>query len=179
MKYKNKAQKEQVQGLKGYLEAGIPELEEEYNKLNIETNVFISGQKAPLPPSIFVFQEFAGKVARMKLCSSTYKILMYFFSESQFQNFVNIDQKTIQEELKLSRKSVSSAIAELKELNIIVTFPHPNDKRRNEYFLNPTGAWKGKSYDRIKAIKKIRKETKNELQIGIPFEKSEKTKRLS
>ena len=67
-------------------------------------------------------------------------------------------------------------VAELKKLNIVIVLPHPNDKRRNEYFLNPTGAWKGKSVDRLKAIKKIHKESGNSLQIGLFDEKSEKMK---
>lgn len=81
------------------------------------------------------------------------KMLLYFMNESIYGNFVEIDQRKIQEKLSMSRTSVNKGIKELQSLNVIGILPDMNDRRRNTYSINPYVAWKGTPIDRQKAIK--------------------------
>lgn len=112
--------------------------------------------KIKLPPNVMVFQAFA-YLAAIKLKPATNRVLMLFFAKSAYENFLGIDILTIAEELEMTDRSILSAIKELCENNIIIKIKHPIDKRRNDYFLNPTAAWKGNSYTRAKSISKINK----------------------
>jgi DNA-binding transcriptional regulator GbsR (MarR family) len=98
-------------------------------------------------------------MAAMTLKPATVRILMYLFGLSAYENYLSIDIKTLGEQLKLTDRSIISAINELVDNNIILKFPHPTDKRRNDYFINPTAAWKGNSYARRTKIRAIVKET--------------------
>lgn len=119
-----------------------------------EINVRVGQKRTPLPPNIMVFQAFA-YLAATALSPSTNKVLMLFLAHSGYENFVGIDQKTIAEDVGLSNRSVSNAIKELEENKIIVKTPHPSDRRRNDYFLNPFGSWKGNAFSRKEMIRKL------------------------
>ena len=111
------------------------------------------------PPNIQLFQT-AAYIAATSLTPSANKILMYLLSLSEFENFISIDQRTLNEELNISLSSAEKAIKELTDNGIIIKIKHPSDKRRNDYFLNPMQAWKGKTLNRKIAItKKIPKNT--------------------
>jgi len=117
----------------------------------MQVNVYNSPKRVPLPPNIMVFQAFAYLAAtKLKDCSN--RVLMLLFSKSGYENFVSMDITTISEELKYTERSVISALNELTENNIIIKTPHPSDKRRNDYFINPIAAWKGNGYTRKKKI---------------------------
>jgi hypothetical protein len=89
-------------------------------------------------------------------------------SKTGYDNYIGVDQETIQDELEYKSKgSVISAIKELKEQNIILSVKDVQDKRRNVYILNPYQSWKGKVANRIKAVKALQKE--NGLQLDLPF----------
>jgi predicted transcriptional regulator len=78
-------------------------------------------------------------------------------SKTEYDNYVGVNQETIQEELNYSSKTtVVNAINELKSYNIILSTPDLVDKRRNVYFINPYQSWKGKVAKRIEAVAKLK-----------------------
>ena len=119
----------------------------------METKVTISKQKKriPLPPNVMVFQAFA-YLSATKLRASTNRILMLLFAQSAYENYIGMDIKTISEELKLSDRTVINGLNELEVNNIIIKYQHPSDRRRHDYFINPTASWKGNSFTRKQMI---------------------------
>jgi len=115
-------------------------------------------------PNIQLFQT-AAYIAATSLTPSGNKVLMYLLSLSEFENFISIDQKTLNEELNISLSSAEKAIKELIDNGIIIKVKHPSDKRRNDYFLNPMQAWKGKTLNRKMSIAKFQKE--NQFQLSL------------
>ena len=101
-----------------------------------------------------VFQTFAF-LAATELKPATNKVLMLFFANSAYENYVGMDIVTIGEKLNISERSVINAINELEKNKIIIRTKHPNDKRRNDYFLNPFTSWKGNAESRKKMIEII------------------------
>lgn len=82
------------------------------------------------------------------------KMFMYFMVAAHYGNFVEVDQKKIQEKLKIGRTAVNKALKELQDLKVITILPDLNDKRRNTYMINHYVVWKGNPGDRIKSINK-------------------------
>ena len=120
---------------------------------DVEAKVIIGRKKVKMPPTVMVYQEPAFWCATtLKPASNT--VILYFLSMVSFENYVGIDQNTIAENLKMSTRTVRSAIQELIECNIIIRIPNPTDKRRSDYFINPFHSWKGSSISRKDMIKK-------------------------
>lgn len=140
-------------------------VEENTENRGVKVQVHVSKDRLPLPQNVMLFQAFA-LMAAMTLKPATIRILMYLFGLSAYENYLSIDIKTLGEKLKLTDRSVISAINELVENKIILRFPHPTDKRRNDYFINPLAAWKGNSYARRTKIRAIAKET-DEKQLAL------------
>jgi len=134
---------------------------------SIEVSVNVRSKRIPLPQNIMVFQAFA-LLAAVNLKPSSNRILMLFFGMSAYENYIGMDVKTISEELNMSERSVIRGLKEIEDCNIIIKYPHPTDRRRHDYFINPLGAWKGNSYARKKALKKLKS---NEKQLDL-FNKS-------
>jgi DNA-binding MarR family transcriptional regulator len=120
----------------------------------MEVKVSMVQKRTPLPPNVMVFQTFA-YLAATKLKPSTNKVLMMFFAESAYENFIGMDIETIAEKLSISRRTAVNALGELEKHSIIIKTPHPNDKRRNDYFLNPFATWKGNAVARKKMIESV------------------------
>ena len=76
---------------------------------------------------------------------------MYFLSQSGFENYASFDQKTLHENIGMSLSAVEKGIKELVENGLIIKTKHPNDARRNDYWINPMSAWKGKMSKRKNA----------------------------
>ena len=117
-------------------------------------NVNFGKKRIPLPPNIMVFQTFAF-LAATELKPATNKVLMLFFANSAYENYVGMDIVTIGEKLNISERSVINAINELEKNKIIIRTKHPNDKRRNDYFLIFFTSWKGNAESRKKMIEII------------------------
>jgi hypothetical protein len=153
--------------------AGIYKLAEESAKIveqntntsDVKVTVNVTKDRLPLPQNVMVFQAFA-TIAAIKLKPATNRILMFLFGLSAYENYLSIDIKTLSEQLELTDRSVISAINELVENKIILKFPHPTDKRRNDYFINPLAAWKGNSYARRTKIRAILKD-KNQMELSL------------
>jgi DNA-binding MarR family transcriptional regulator len=120
--------------------------------------------KIKMAPNIQVFQT-AAYLAATSLTPSANKILMYFLSLSEFENFISIDQMTIHEKLSMSLSSSEKGIKELCDNGIIIKIKHVSDKRRNDYYLNPMQAWKGKTLNRKIAMEKINNEDPSQLHL--------------
>ena len=115
-------------------------------------------------PNIQVFQT-AAYLAATCLAPSANKLLMYFLSISQFENAVSIDQKSLSEDLSMSLSSVEKGMRELIENGIVLKVKYLKDGRRNEYWLNPMSAWKGKTLNRKIALQKAYNMDKNQLHL--------------
>jgi DNA-binding MarR family transcriptional regulator len=146
----------------------VQQHDEKYSDRPTETIVNIKQQqkRLPLPPSIMVFQKVA-LLAALQLSDRAIRVLMYFFSISVYENYFSVDQKTITQNLKFSRSTLWRAIEELEGYGIITKYVHPNDNRRIDYFINPHVAWKGNSYARQQALRKIEKETPYQLRLSL------------
>jgi DNA-binding transcriptional regulator GbsR (MarR family) len=114
-----------------------------------------------------VIQVFAVQFAALSLSGKTHRVFWYLISLLQYGNFISIDVNTIMENMgDISKKSVMRAIKDLEDLNIVKTVKHTNDKRRNEYFINPTAMWRGTWNERNKKIKKAQE---TNITLELPF----------
>jgi len=129
------------------------------DKQKWSVKVIAQKERVKIPANIMVFQAFA-YLAATKLKPATNCVLMLLFSKSAYENYVSMDVKTIAEILEYTEQSVVTALNELVKNNIVIRVKHPNDKRRNDYFLNPTAAWKGNSYVRKKVISRLQEDKK-------------------
>lgn len=87
------------------------------------------------------FQEFT-YLSATRLKPSSNKVLMYFIALARHNKYVVIDQKTIMEQLGLTKQTVVSALKQLYEFDIINKIPNSKDNRRIDYFIKPINSWK-------------------------------------
>jgi len=137
-----------------YLSIGIEE-EGKYRGLDVNSTTIISVSTGKMPDSVFVLQQFCIEISSRNYSTHTFRVLFYLFGLSQYENYVSIDIKTIAERLKVTERSVLRATKDLEIDNILIKMVHPSDKRRKDYFINPMVAWRGKTLNRTKAIKKL------------------------
>lgn len=134
---------------------------------DVSVSVYVK-KKVPKQSNYVMFYQAVNLELVKILKPNACKVLLYLMSKTQYDNYVGVNQETIQEELDYSSKtSVVNAINELKSYNIIISLPDLIDKRRNVYFINPYQSWKGKVAKRIEAVKKA-----NSLefsQLSLPF----------
>ncbi|NBV87500.1 MAG: hypothetical protein EBS01_14815 [Verrucomicrobia bacterium] len=125
-------------------------------------------KKVPKQSTYVMFYQQVNLELVKELQPNACKVLLYLMSKTEYDNYIGVNQETIQEELGYSSiRSVQNALKELKTLNIVLTVPDLVDKRRNVYFINPLQSWKGKVAKRIEAVKRIA-EAKGE-QLTLPF----------
>ncbi len=110
-----------------------------------------------MPKSVFVFQAVAMGIAK-NVSKSTCKILWYILGIAEKFNYLSIDQKSMANILNLSLKTVNSGLNELVKYNVIQKMPKPDDNRRNDYFINPLGIWKGGSVERKSRLDQLESE---------------------
>jgi DNA-binding MarR family transcriptional regulator len=110
-----------------------------YLKDNRQSSYYV--KEAPIK-----LQNFCKNIAnRIDYTQSTFRVLFYLISLSEYENFISIDVKTIAENMNMSPLSVKRATKQLSDDNVIKKIDHPSDKRRIDYFLNPMAMWRGKS----------------------------------
>jgi DNA-binding MarR family transcriptional regulator len=125
-------------------------------------------KKVPKQSTYVMFYQQVNLELVKELQPNACKVLLYLMSKTQYDNYIGVNQETIQEELGYaSIRSVQNALKELKKLNIILTMPDLVDKRRNVYFINPYQSWKGKVAKRIEAVKRLIEA--NGEQLSLPF----------
>lgn len=128
--------------------------------------VSIGRDKEPLPPSIILMQTFA-TLSASTLKANTCKVLFYLLGMSEFNNYVCVDVKTIQEDVGISRVTVVRALNELTENNIVTKHTSPMDRRRHDYFLHPVAAWKGSAVNRKTTIHRFIEDHYNHGQLSL------------
>ncbi len=77
------------------------------------------------------------------LTGTDYRVLHNLLSHLEFENWINITQTVISEELKIKKPHISNAIKNLVNKGIIEKHKDPNDKRKVRYRLNPEYGWRG------------------------------------
>jgi hypothetical protein len=134
---------------------------------DVSVSVYVK-KKVPKQSNYVMFYQAVNLELVKILKPNACKVLLYLMSKTGYDNYVGVNQETIQEELDYSSKtSVVNAINELKSYNIIISMPDLIDKRRNVYFINPYQSWKGKVAKRIEVVKNA-----NNLdltQLSLPF----------
>jgi len=156
-----------IKEISEYVEVGIRELGDEEN-IRIDATTIFKERRQNMPQSVFVLQNFARKFSsEITLSSSTNRIFWHFISLMEYENLIKVDIQTIGENLKMHKTTVMKGVQELVNLNIVIKFSSKQDKRRNEYSVNPLTMWKGKSENRRKAIKKFEKN--NATILELPF----------
>jgi len=159
----NKENKDKILSIAQVIEEGI----EEYGRdegINMEVTTIMKLRKARLPEFIMVFQYF-GEYAVKNFTPATCKVLWMFISISEMKNYVTLDINTIQEKTMMCRKSIYNAINQLKEHKVVIVVPNTQDKRRNDYFINPQAMWRGSSTNREKQLATYKK---NNVQLEFP-----------
>lgn len=122
----------------------------------VEVSIYVK-QKIPKQANFVMFYQTVNLELVKVLKPNACKVLLYLMSKTEYDNYVGVNQETIQEELNYSSKTtVVNAINELKSYNIILSTPDLVDKRRNVYFINPYQSWKGKVAKRIEAVAKLK-----------------------
>lgn len=153
---KKEEKKQKLREFSDYIEQGIIEVGKESN-MDIEVTNIVKARQGKMPDSVFVLQSFAQKLAfQQHYTAYTHRVLFYFISVSQYENFISVDIKTISEDLNISLPSVKRATKQLCDDNIIMKVAHVNDKRRIDYFINPMAMWKGKTITRDKFLNKAK-----------------------
>lgn len=77
------------------------------------------------------------------LTGTDYRVLHILLSYLQFENWIDVSQRVISEELQIKKPHISTSIKNLVEKGIIEKHKDPNDKRRIRYRLNPEYGWRG------------------------------------
>ena len=156
MKKEEKRQK--LTDLAEYFGDGIEEVGKDMG-LQVEATTIVKAKQGRMPQSMIYLQSFALELAfRANYSTVVFRVLNYFIALSQFENYVSIDIKSISDALDISEPSVKRATKQLVDDNIVLKVPHPSDKRRIDYFLNPMAMWKGKTMKRDKFLEKANKE---------------------
>jgi hypothetical protein len=134
---------------------------------DVSVSVYVK-KKVPKQSNYVMFYQAVNLELVKILTPCACKVLLYLMSKTKYDNYVGVNQETIQEELGYKApKSIVDAVKELKSYNIVISMPDLVDKRRNVYFINPYQSWKGKVAKRIEAVK-----TANNLdftQLSLPF----------
>lgn len=154
----------------------IVNIQKEAGIIDTHTTVIIRSNKLKERENfVKVFQK-GFRYATTSLSPSGCKLFMFFMSEIKYGNYLEIDQKDIQNELNIGRTSVNKGLKELLELNVIKIIDDKNDRRRHTYKINHHVMWKGNPSDRIVSIKNMTKKGSDfvnpyQLMLELPQEK--------
>lgn len=144
--------KERIKNYGEYLEAGIVEAGKDEN-INVDATVILKSKTGKMPDSVFVLQHFCQLISsREDYKTVTFRVLFYLISITEYENYVSVDVKTMAENMGISEPSIKRATKQLSDDNILKKIPHPSDKRRVDYFINPMALWRGKTLNRDKFL---------------------------
>lgn len=76
------------------------------------------------------------------MTGQAYRVFLYLCSRLDFENFIQVPQTEIAEELDIGRNRVSEAVALLERKHILLRGPKVG--RASVFRLNPDFGWKGK-----------------------------------
>jgi len=99
---------------------------------------------------IMIFQRMLKKAAK-ELSNREYRVFGYLLGVMEFENWINISQKEIAEEIGMHHTDISKIIKRLKDKGYILVM---KKGRENYYRINPAIAWKGSLKDHINILRK-------------------------
>jgi len=120
-------------------------VELEKSIVNIETeDVVIITPKKKIPKGVRWFMGFQELIEELstdkELDGVDLRILLFLIANMDFENWIQVSQKTISKKLKINIPNISRTIKKLKNKKIIEVAKRG---RMNIYRLNPEIAWKG------------------------------------
>ena len=133
-------------------------------------NVFVKKENSPKfdEDFIFVFQNFLKMAAQYKFKNkATYQLLIAIIGFTQYGNSFSLDIEDMSNATGHNEKTIRRAIKELLETNVLSVYKNVNDKRRNDYSINPNAVWKGTSQDRKTLIDAYNKENQIQLKMKL------------
>ncbi len=77
------------------------------------------------------------------LTGTDYRVLHNLLSHLDFENWINVTQTVVSEELQIKKPHISKSIKKLVDKGIIEKHKDRNDKRKIRYRLNPEYGWRG------------------------------------
>jgi len=147
------------------VENSIEEYYENGNDKNVDVFVIPKKKYPKTPDFVYLFQAVNMAISKT-LTPAACKLLLYMISKLQYGNHVGVNIKTMMEDLELCEKTVITATNQLKQLNIILPYKDPSDKRRNVYMFHPLQSWRGSFKERFKVLKKL---NNNKQQLCLPW----------
>jgi hypothetical protein len=87
-----------------------------------------------------------------EMTGQAYRVFLYLCSRLDFENFIQVPQTEIADELQIGRNKVSEAVSLLVAKGILLR--GPKVARSSVFRLNPTFGWKGK----VKSLNSARSE---------------------
>jgi len=129
-----------------------------------EVNVFIKKKRPKVETYTMFFQAVNGLLVK-ELTPASCKILLYMISYANYGNYISKQTEWIAEDLEMTTRTVLRGIKQLVNLNIILQVPNPEDKRKKDYYLNPTQSWKGRVKERDIAMKYLTKNVGKQLNL--------------
>jgi predicted transcriptional regulator len=88
------------------------------------------------------FQKGLENIAKMGLTGEQFSVLSFLMARTDFENYINITQQEISEELNIKRPNITRAIKVLAEKSVIKKIKKGT---ANYYLFNPDISFKGKS----------------------------------
>ena len=130
-------------------EAVVQQMKDTYGN---DTRVTVYNGRGKIKGTTMLFQSITYSLTKVMTPASC-KLLLYFMTKAQWDNFVGCNVRTIAEDLLLTERTVIKSVKELKSLKIIVAIKDDDDRRRNVYMINPHQSWKGTVKKRNTVIK--------------------------
>ena len=98
---------------------------------------------------VMIFQEILKKAVK-ELTEGELRVFNYMLGVMDFENWINIPQKEIAEEIGIHKVNVSKAIKGLREKGYIEVY---KKGRENFYRIRPEVAWKGTEREHLKVLR--------------------------
>ena len=103
-----------------------------------------------------MFQDFLEQLAKDKdLKGQDYRVLNYLLSKLDWENWLQVPQRAIAQEIGIPQPKVAKSIKKLKDKGIIQVV---KDGRSNRYRINPNLVWKGRYGTRENVIPLFRED---------------------
>ena len=141
--------KENLENIQQFTQDELDHLAED-----MQVSVFVKKKRPKLEQFTFFFQA-VNQLILKELSPASCKVLFYFIAHAEYGNYISKQMSWIMDDTNMSRSSVNRAIKQLTELNIVHVLENPQDKRKHDYYLNPTQSWKGTSKERDTYMRKL------------------------
>lgn len=99
----------------------------------------------------FTMNQDALKILARELTGEQFKVLMMMLADLDYENFIQIAQSDIAQELKMQTSHVSRAVRALLDVGVI--YEGPKVGKSKTYRLNEQFGWKGTVVNHKRALK--------------------------